>query len=477
LDKESVMKKYDLVVVGSGAGMNVAANATAHGLRVAVIDRGPIGGTCLNRGCIPSKVMLYPADVIRTLEEAKAIGIQAKVEKIDYDLIMKRVWQIVLDDRQQMERGVQHSEQLQFYNTEAHFISDYTLRAGRDKIKADRIVLALGARPTIPPIEGLQETGYLTSATVFDLQEPPKSLIIVGGGYIASEFAHFFSAIGSKVTIVGRNPRLVPQEEPEISALLQRKMSDHLQVYTGYEATRASVEDGLKTVTAVNRADGRPYTFRGQEILVAAGRRSNADLLHPEKTGVEIDEHGWIVVDPYLQTTKEGIWALGDAIGRHQFRHTANYHASVVWQNAFTEHQRPVHEDNVPHAVFTHPQIASVGLTEAQAQQNHDILVGIKPYADTAKGYAMGEQDGFVKVIVENGTGRILGAHAIGPQAAILVQQYVYVMHADEGTYLPFARAQTIHPALSEVVVGALGNLQPVGEHQHTHAGHEHHQH
>lgn len=463
------MKKYDLIVIGSGAGMNVAANAVTRGMQVAVIDRGPLGGTCLNRGCIPSKVMLYPADVIRTIQEAKAIGVHARVEKVDYDLIMKRVWQIVLDDRRQMEDGVRHSEQLRFYNTEGRFVSDYTIQVGGQKIKAERIVIASGARPNIPPIEGLEEAGYLTSATVFDLKAPPKSLIIVGGGYIAAEFAHFFSAIGVEVTVIGRNPRLVPQEEPEISDLLKRKMAQYLQVYTGYKAVRAGIEEGLKTITAVHRADGQEITARGQEILVAAGRRSNADLLRPEQTGVETDARGWIVVDEYLQTTKKGIWALGDAIGRHQFRHTANYHASVVWQNAFNGHQHPVDEHAVPHAVFTHPQIASVGLTEAQALEKYDTLVGVKRYGDTAKGYAMGDEEGFFKVVVENGTGRILGAHAIGPHAAILVQQMVYVMHADEGTYLPLARAQTIHPALSEVTVGALGNLRLADEHAHKH--------
>jgi dihydrolipoamide dehydrogenase len=167
--------------------------------------------------------------------------------------------------------------------------------------------------------------------------------------------------------------------------------------------------------------------------------------------------------------TLEGIWALGDATGKHMFRHTANYESEVVWANAFTEHRHPVDEHAVPHAVFTHPQIASVGMTEGQAKQSHEILVGVKKYSDVAKGYAMGEEDGFVKVIVESETGRILGAHIIGPHAAILVQQLVYLMNTEQQDYMPLALAQTIHPALSEVVVGAFGNLRPVGEHRHEH--------
>ncbi len=463
------MKKFDLIVIGSGAGMNVASNAVAHGVNVAVIDRGPLGGTCLNRGCIPSKVMLYPADVIRMAEEAKAIGVHAKIEKVDFDLIMKRVWEIVLDDRHNMEHGVEQSEQIEFFNVDGAFVSDYTMKVGKERISADTIIIASGARPLIPPIEGLEKVGYLTSATLFDIKEPPESLVIVGGGYIAAEFAHFFSAIGTKVTILGRNPRLLPQEEPEISELLREKMSRYCQVHTGYEAVRAEIKNGLKTVIATNRVDGQPYEFSGQEILVAAGRRSNSDILKPEKTGVETDGRGWIKTDPFLRTTKEGIWALGDATGKHMFRHTANYESEIVWRNAFTEHQHPVDEHAIPHAVFTHPQVASVGMTEEQAKKSQKILVGVKKYYDVAKGYVMGEEDGFVKVIVDSETGRILGAHIIGPHAAILVQQLVYLMNTEEQDYWPLARAQTIHPALSEVVVGAFGNLRPVGEHRHEH--------
>lgn len=463
------MKKFDLIIIGSGAGMNVAANAVEQGMKVAVVDNGPLGGTCLNRGCIPSKVMIYPADVIRMAEEAKAIGVHAKIEKVDFDLIMKRVWKIVLEGRHEMEHGVEHSKQIQFFNLNGSFVSDYTMKVGKERITAGKIIIASGARPLIPPIEGLEEVGYLTSDTIFDIKEPPESLIIIGGGYIAAEFGHFFSAIGTKVTILQRSTRLLPHEEPEISELLKRKMSNYCEVHTGHEAVRAEIKNGLKAVIATNRSDGRPREFTAQEILVAAGRRSNSDILKPEKTGVETDERGWIKVDPFLRTTKEGIWALGDATGKYMFRHTANYESEVVWRNAFTEHEHPVHEHAVPHAVFTHPQIASVGMREEQAKKSHDIVVGVKNYYDTAKGYAMGEEEGFVKVIVEMGTGRILGAHIIGPHAAILVQQLVYVMNTEVQDYSPLARAQTIHPALSEVVVGAFGNLRPLTEHRHEH--------
>ena len=473
----TIVKHFDLIVIGSGAGMNVAANAASNDMSVAVIDRGPLGGTCLNRGCIPSKIMLYPADVVRSIEEAEALGIHARIERVDYAAIMKRTWDLVLEDRQQMEHGVAHSDQIAFYNSEASFVTDYTLEVGGEQIAADTIVIASGARPHVPPVQGLDEIGYLTSATVFDLAAPPESLVIVGGGYIAAEFAHFFSAVGTRVTVVGRNPRIVPGEEPEISAMLAERMARYAEVHTGYEAVHAEARDGLKTIIARSGRDGQERAFAGHEVLVAAGRRSNADLLQPERTGVETDARGWIVVDPTLQTSKKGIWALGDALGKHMFRHTANYHASLVWNNAFGGHKHRVDEHAVPHAVFTHPQVASVGLTEAQAQAEHEILVGINPYINTAKGYAMGEEDGFAKVVVEQGTSRILGAHVIGPHAAILVPPLVYLMNAGDQDYMPLARAQTIHPALSEVVIGAFGNLRPVDAHAHHHDPEQHHGH
>jgi mycothione reductase len=462
-------KKFDLIVIGSGAGMNIAANATEQGLRVAVVDRGPLGGTCLNRGCIPTKVMLYPAEVVRMIEEAKTVGIDAHIDKVDFGHIMKRTWHIVLDRRHDMEQGVAHSDQVEFFNLDGAFVSDYTLKVGKEQISAPTIVIASGARPSIPPIQGLEDVGYHTSDTIFDLQEPPKSLLIVGGGYIAAEFAHFFAAMGSQVTIVGRNPRLLPTEEPSISALLAKKMSTYCQVYTGWEARGAEAGEGRKVIAARSRSTGETRQFTAEEILVAAGRRSNSDILRPESTGVQTDEHGWIVVDEYLRTTKEGIWALGDALGRHMFRHTANRHSQLVWGNAFGHHLHSVDEHAVPRAVFTHPEVASVGLTEEQAKEEHDILVGISRYSDVARGYAMAEEDGFVKVIVDEETNAILGAHIIGPHAAILLQPLVYLMNTQENNFWALARAQTIHPALGEVVVAAFGNLVPVGEHGHQH--------
>lgn len=453
--------KYDLIVIGSGAGMNVAASAVDYGMKVAVIDKDPLGGTCLNRGCIPSKVLIYPADVIQVIKDAKAVGVNAKIENINFNLIRKRMWNTVLEGRHEMELGVKQDPRITFYPSKAHFVSDNTLEVSNHTINAEKIVIAIGARPNIPKIEGLNEVGFLTNETIFSIKKPPTSLVIIGGGYIASELGHFFSSIGVHVTIIGRNPKLVPQEEPEISSLLKMKMSESMKILSNNEPISVKMKNDEKLVVTRDLATGRTENIACQEILVAAGVKPNTDLLSPEKSGVDISSGGWIKVNEYLETSKKNIWALGDIIGRNLYRHTANYEADIVIKNALYNEKISIDEHAVPHAVFTYPQIGGVGLTEAKAIMNHKILVGIGKYADTAKGYAMAENDGFVKVIVDAENYKILGAHIIGPEASILVQQIVYLMNAGDQDYFPLGRAQTIHPALSEVIIDAFGNLSP----------------
>jgi mycothione reductase len=304
---------------------------------------------------------------------------------------------------------------------------------------------------------------------VLDLEAPPESLVIIGGGYIGCEYGHFFSALGTKVTVLEMMPRLLPNEDPDISQVVGQRFSRYVEMHTRHRVVRVERKGDLKAVSAVHSDDGEEVEFTAEEVLLAAGVRSNSDLLKPEKSGVDTDEHGWIKVDELLQTSKPNIWALGDAIGRHMFRHTANYEAEIVWINAFTDHKHQVDYHAVPHAVYGHPQVGAVGLTEQQAQDaGHEILVGRARYADVTKGYAMGEQDGMVKVVVEQRTHKVLGCHIVGPHAAILVQQIVYLMNAGEQNYYPLADSQVIHPSLSEVVINAFVHLAPPG-HVHVH--------
>jgi mycothione reductase len=456
------VKEYDLIVIGSGAGMNVASKAVSAGLKVAVVERGQMGGTCLNTGCIPSKILLHPADVIREAQEASRIGVKAAVSEVDLPLILRRMRSFVTVEREQIEEGVSLVDALTLYRQTGEFLGDYQLQVGEETITAPKIVIATGARALVPPIKGLEQTGYIDHVSLLELGGLPQSLVVIGGGYIACEYGHFFSALGTKVTILEMMPRLLLGEDPEISEVVQRRFSRYADIHTDHKVMKVARKGDLKVVTAVDGESGEEREFGAEEILLAAGVRSNADLLKPERTGVETDSHGWIKVDPFLQTTKPNIWALGDATGRYMFRHTANHEAEIVWLNAFTEHRHQVDYHAVPHAVYGFPQVGAVGLTEQQAMDaGYEILVGRARYMDVTKGYAMGEDDGLAKVVVEQGTGRILGCHIVGPQAAILVQQIVYLMNAGERDYLPLADAQIIHPSLSEVVLNAFASMAP----------------
>jgi mycothione reductase len=461
--RNASLERFDVLVIGSGSGMIVVSNAVASGLKVALVESGPMGGTCLNRGCIPSKMLIYPADVVNTIKEAENLGIHAAVNSIDFTKIMTRMRQIVDHDSEEEARGTETNPNVRWFKDTGQFIADYTMKVGDQTLTASRIFIVSGARPDVPPVKGLRDVGYITSDTVLALQTQPGSMIIMGGGYVATEYGHFFSSMGTKVTIIQRNPTILTEEEPEVAELMTRELAKRIEIFTNFEGVEARETENLKTVVARNVLDGNVREFSGEALLVATGRVPNSDTLKPEKTGVELDAKGFIKVNEYLETTKKNVWAFGDAIGKQMFKHVANFEAEVAWHNAVHDHKVKMEYDAAPHAVFSHPQAAAVGLKEAEAnQKGYKILVGKAFYRDTAQGAAMGNPEGFVKVIVERGTGKILGGHIIGPYASILIQEIINAMVTEERTFLPIIRGLHIHPAMSEVVQKAFGNLKEV---------------
>ncbi len=461
-----MVEEFDVIVVGSGSGMIVASNAVESGLKVALVEKGPpLGGTCLNWGCIPSKMLIYPADVVTMIKEAEKIGIRAKIEKIDFQKIMHRMRHLISEENRGMALGVERDPNIKWFKNIGEFVSDYTMKVGDRKIRGEKIFIVSGARPFIPPIKGIDGVNYLTNETVLELEELPSSIIIIGGGYVGCEYGHFFAGMGSEVTIVELGPRLVPGEEPEISELLKKEMGKRMKILTNHQVVEVGEKNKVKTVVAKETTSGKVKELSAEALMVAVGRKPNSDLLKPEKTGVEVDSKGFIKVNDYLETTKKNIWAFGDAINKQMFRHAANYEAQVAWHNAFSDHKVPINLSATPHAVFTHPQIASVGLTEEQAKkEGRKILVGYYHFRETAKGSAMGNPEGFVKVIVEQSTGKILGGHIIGPFAPELIQEIVNAMAYGNGSYAPIIRAMHIHPAATETVKWAFGNLRTVDD-------------
>ncbi|MFO7918806.1 MAG: dihydrolipoyl dehydrogenase [Anaerolineae bacterium] len=453
------MKSYDVIVVGSGSGTRIVDSALGHGMHVALVDRGPLGGTCMMVGCIPSKKLIFPADRVMEAREAKKLGVEVDVTHIDFEGIMERMRRGVREGQEKVRAGIEAAPNLDFYEMEGHFVDEHMLQVGDQRITSDNIFLVSGARPLIPPIEGIEDVSYLTNESVLELTERPKSLLIVGGGYIGAEYGHFFAAMGTRVTIIERNDRLMSREEPEISELLTTKMSERMDVHTGAEAAKVGEdEDGIHVVCR-NVRSGEEEIFNGERIMIAAGRKSNADLLQVENAGIETDERNYIKVNEYLETNVEGVWALGDATGEHMFKHVANREAAIVSNNFVHDHHAAMDYSAVPHAVFSYPQIASVGLTEAEARKESDILVGRADYWDVAKGEAMMETDGFAKAIVTREDGRILGFHIIGPYAPILIQEVITVM-ANEGTVRDIAQPMHIHPAMPELIPATFSNLQ-----------------
>jgi len=454
------LKSYDVIVIGSGAGAIISEEAAAQGLKTALIDKGPlIGGTCLNWGCIPSKMLIYTADRIVEIEEGKKLGIEAEIKNVDFKSIMERMRKSRRESQVHIREGIKQSKNLDFYEGEGYFVGDYLLEVNGEKLKGERIFIASGSRPFIPPIKGSENVDYLTNESVLELKEKPDSLIIIGGGYIAVEFGHFFAAMGTEVAILEMADRLVLSEGPEISGLLGNELGKRMGVHTNALVEEVKQSEHAVVVIAKDTNSDKRREFAAQRIMMAVGRRSNADILKVENTGVETDKKGFVKVNEYLETNRKGILAIGDANGQQMFRHMANREAEIVAQNAFYGTNIKVDYSAVPHAVYSHPQVASVGMTELQAREDHDVLIGRMKYFDIAKGEAMMEKEGFAKAIVEKGSNRILGFHIIGPYAPELIQEVVNAMTSGGGME-ELEQGIHIHPSLSELVQYTLSSLE-----------------
>ncbi|MDH2900633.1 MAG: dihydrolipoyl dehydrogenase [archaeon] len=467
-------KQYDLIIIGTGSATNLldALIQRDPKIKIAIIDKDETGGICLTRGCIPSKILLYPAELVRNIEEARELGVQTEIKKIDFLKIMDRMRFLIGKDVDSIREGLSSSENIDYYQSVAEFVSPYTMKVGSETITAKMIFLCLGSKTIIPPIKGIEEAGYITSDTILKLTSLPKSIVVVGGGYIAAEYGHFLSSMGSKVTIVGRNPRFLPEEEPEVSELAKKDLGKHIEIITNHEVKEAQkTPKGMKRLIALDRSTGKTREFEAEEIMIASGRGPLTDILHPERAGVKTTKDGWIEINEYLETSQPNIWSFGDAKGKFMFRHVANYESQIVYYNAILKQKVKADYHAIPHAVFSYPEVAGVGMSEKGAVEkigSDKVMIGYYKYENTAKGEAMNVKDYFVKVIVNGSNLEILGAHIIGPHASVLIQEIINVMYAPNRSAEIIEEAIHIHPALNEVVQRAFGSMMPV-EHYHEH--------
>lgn len=496
------MKRYDVTVIGAGAGLMVVEAAIKEGLKCCIIEEAKFGGTCLTKGCIPSKILVAPADLIRETQRAKKIGLDFKSPAIDWNLMAQRMWgQINLSKR--VEAKFRKAPGVDVVKGRGEFIDPHRMKVTEAEgneiiIESDVFVVATGARTFIPPIHGLEAVDYITSESFFTdrfPEKPWKSIILMGGGAIGAEFAHIFSALGTEVNLIEMKPRILGTEEEAISEFTQRVfLQNGIKVHTDSQVVGAEITPKGKKVIVKNLVTGKETELYGEEIFVAAGLVSNGDRLKLDNAKIKTDSRGYIITDNKMKTSQDHIWALGDINGKYQFRHKANYEADLVIHNLIKK-ETPMREADygtVPWAIFTCPQIAHVGVTEEEVKQRgKPYYVGINKYSQVAGGIAMGydrgdPDDGFIKILV-NENRQIQGVHIVGPQASILVQPFVYLMNNKEtckwnklrekeekesgfdelrimcpelGKYTPIHHSMVIHPSLNELTAWVLNRLE-----------------
>ncbi|MFJ5216709.1 mycothione reductase [Streptomyces sp. NPDC088354] len=448
------MLHYDLVVLGMGSGNMLFGDELAH-LRSAAVDPGRFGGTCLNRGCIPSKMLVVAADAVMDAREAARLGVHATVEPVEWRAVRDRVFGRI-DPLHEAAVDYRRGSGVDVYTDAARFVAPKVLQVGSERIGAETIVVAVGSRPVIPDIPGLDTVPFHTSDSIMRIDEVPASLVVLGGGFIAAEFGHVLDAFGAEVTIIQHRPRLLMAEDEQVSAR-----------FTELAARRHRVLLDTEAVSVARTADGVAVTVRGPQgeqvveaeaMLVSVGRRPNTDRLDAEAGGLELDCDGHIATDAACRTSVPGVWALGDVANHFQLKHRANAEVRLVRHNLLhPDDIRTLGTKGVPHAVFTHPQIASVGLTEQEARRRGiDCLVSVRDYGDAAYGWALEDTTSFVKLLADPADRTLLGAHIIGPQAATLIQPLIQAVTLVQSVDHVAQDALYIHPALTEVVEQAL---------------------
>jgi len=459
-------------VIGAGSGLDVANAAYQHGLRVALLEKDRLGGTCLNNGCIPSKLLIHSADIAETIKRAELFGIKVDGYNVEFEKIVQRVNSITNSDSDGIRNALEGIDNPKLYLKGCKFIGPkmITMLGDEDQgiITAEKILIAAGARPRIPNIKGLEGTGYLTSDEALRLKKQPNTLTIIGGGYIACELAHFFGALGTKINIIQSKKVLIPNEDEEVSQKFTQIFSKKYNIYVDYETEYISREKDTNHsnefhVVAKRHDSRKSLELVSDQLLIAAGRIPNSDTLDLEKTGVSVNEKGYINTDRFLETDVNGIFALGDIIGRYLFKHNANHEAQYASNNILHPDKKiPVNYAAMSHAIFSSPQVAGVGITEQELKKEGiEYQKSVYSYFNTGMGHALEDRDGFVKFLADKIKGRILGCHIIGTDASILIHEVLVAMRAEDngGAIDNITRTVHIHPALSEVVARAAAGI------------------
>lgn len=449
------MKKYDLIVVGAGSGLDIVAEADEKGLKTALVEEGPLGGTCHNRGCVPSKMLIHHADVAEIIRNSQKFFIKSNIEAIDFGAIIKSVNGQIDSEAAKMAKAISQSTNVTWYKQRSKFIGPKAMRSGNESFEADKVIIVAGTRADIVPIPGLDKVKYITSTEALRLTKQPKHLVIVGGGYIACEIAHFYGALGTKVTILVRRDKLLREEDEEISTWFTKEFTKKVNVM--FHSEIESVSQNGEEITAILK-NGKQKLVCNQ-LLIATGRVPNSDILNVSASNIETDDEGYIKVNEHLETNVPGVWALGDIVGILPFKHTANHQAGYLINNLLYGKKEPVDYHAIAHAVFSSPQVAGVGKTEQDLKlEGTPYKVGRAQYNETAMGDAL-KENGLVKVLTDENKEEILGCHIVGPDASTLIHEAVIAMKTI-GKTSAIKKSVFVHPALSEVVRNAFLNVE-----------------
>ncbi|MEO7397283.1 MAG: mycothione reductase [Ilumatobacteraceae bacterium] len=457
---------FDVILIGTGSG-NSIFTPDFENRRIAIIEKDLFGGTCLNRGCIPTKMFVYAADVATSVRHASTYGVDASVDNVRWPDIVKRIFGRIDPIPPDGKAYREMASNTTVFTGEARFIGPKEIEVAladgsRQHLTGATIVIAAGGHPYIPDVKGLDDVMFHTSDTVMRVPALPARLIILGGGYIASEMAHVFASLGSKVIIVNRSNRLLTREDEAVSKRFTELYVDRYECHMNarVDAVRQAGGPAGEIVVELH-SEERMWDIAGDALMVAVGRQPSTAALNLMAAGVAVDVDGYITTDPYMRTNVDGIWALGDITNRNQLKHTANAEARAVAHNIIhLDDQRIADLWPIPHAVFADPQVASVGCTEQELRTaGRTYITATQDYSGVAYGWAMEDTKHFCKVIADPETRLLLGAHIIGPQASILIQQLIQGMKFGQ-TIDEMAKGQLyIHPALTEVVENALLTL------------------
>lgn len=440
------MKAYDLLIVGSGGATGLARRAGEEGVRTAVVDPGPLGGTCPNRGCIPSKILLQHATVVEAARRAPRFYADVRVGRVDSAKVLSWMRREIHGTHESILESFGKS--VEYFQERAEFVDAHTVRAGKAELRGDRVVIATGARPVLPQGVDRAKVPYLVSDDVFRLKRAPRSIAIVGGGFIACEFAHFFASMGTRVTMIERSAELLMAEDEDVRRAFCAAFCPRVDYRAN--ARVVSVDHGRGGFRM--RLEGtRRKVVESEALLYAIGRRPNTDGIGLETAGIATSERGFVAVDDHVRTNVPDVWAVGDVNGRHMFTHATTAQVEYLSEVLFEGRTTPIDHGPMPHAVFTDPEVGGVGETEQALRARGAAYVkSVVKYEDVPKGSAMKERHGLAKLLADP-SGRILGFHVVGPEASILLHQVVPVMrwrnHVSSLTH-----ALTVHPSLNELV-------------------------